>query len=104
MDHFLTGRARERPLEILSDVVPGPKGDGASPGGGFGRSELRDERVAGVNEACQVSDERLKILFAGAVRGCLDNRTERREFFGLSARQLGSVRGRMLLGRLLGNF
>src|SRR3954447_16384613 len=102
VDHFLTERARERPLEILSDVVPGPKGDGASPGGDFGRSELRDERVARVDEACQVSDKRLEILFAPAVRGCLDDRTKRREFFGLSAPPLGSLRGRMLRGRLPG--
>src|SRR6516164_1162559 len=104
VDHLFTGRAHERPLEIVSDVVPGPKGDGASPGGGFGRSELRDERVVRVNQACQVTDERLEILFAAAVRGCLDDRTERREFFGLSARHVGSVRGRMLLGRFSGSF
>ena len=60
MEHLLTGRARERPLEILSEVVPGPKGDGASLGGGLGRGELRDERVVRVNQACQVTDERLE--------------------------------------------
>src|SRR5262249_55664160 len=48
--------------------------------------------------------ERLEVLFAAAVRGCLDDRTERREFFGLSARHVGSVRGRMLLGRFPGCF
>src|SRR6266567_9175125 len=94
VDHLLTGRARDRPLEILSDVVPGPKGDGASPGGGLGRSELRDERVVRVSQACQVTDERLEILFAAAARGCFDDRTERRKFFGLSARRVvGVVRG-----------
>src|SRR5262249_16535917 len=56
------------------------------------------------NQARQVTDERLEILFAAAVRGCLDDRTERREFFGLSARHVGSVRGRMLLGRFSGSF
>src|SRR5207245_2412989 len=84
--------------------VPGPKGDGASPGGGLGRSELRDERVVRVNQACQVTDERLEIVFAAAARGCLDDRTERREFFGLSARHvLGYVQGRRLLGRSPGS-
>src|SRR5262249_14658725 len=61
--------------------------------------------VVRVNQACQVSDERLEILFAGAVRGCLDDRTERREFFVFSARHgAESVRGRKLLGRFFGTF
>jgi hypothetical protein len=52
-------------------------------------------RVVHANQACQVTDERLEILFAAAARGRFDDRTERREFFGLSARHVvGSVRGR----------
>ena len=100
MDHVLTGRARERPLEILSDTVPGPEGDGAGPGTGPGRGELGDEGVVRTDRLCQVTDEGLKKLLAGAVSGPLDDRTERGEFFNDSAGQVvGVVRGRSLLGR-----
>ena len=60
VDHVFTGRARERPLEILSDTVPGPKGDRAGPGTGSGRSELGDESVVRTDRLCQVTDEGLK--------------------------------------------
>ena len=60
VDHVFTGRARERPLEILGDTLSGPKGDGAGMGGGLGRRELGDEGVVRTDRLCQVADEGLK--------------------------------------------
>jgi hypothetical protein len=100
VDHVFTGRARERPLEILSDTVSGPKGDGAGPGTGSGRGELGDEGVVRTDRSCQVTDEGLKKLRAGAVSGPLDDHTECGEFFNDSAEQVvGFVRGSSLLYR-----
>src|SRR5689334_7747555 len=56
VDHVFTGCARERPLEILSDAVSGPKGDGAGPGIDPGRGELGDEGVMRTDRLCQVAD------------------------------------------------
>ena len=100
VDHVFTGRARERPLEILSDTVSGPKGDGAGPGTGSGRGELGDEGVVRTDRLCQVTDEGLKKLRAGAVSGPLDDHTECGEFFNDSAGQVvGVVSGSSLLYR-----
>ena len=52
---------------------------------GLGRSELGDEGVVRTDRLCQVTDEGLEKLLAGAVRGPLDDRTECGEFFGHSA-------------------
>jgi hypothetical protein len=51
VDHLFARRAGERPLEILSDAVVGPKGDGARLGLRLGRSDFRDERVVCVHDA-----------------------------------------------------
>jgi hypothetical protein len=105
VEHLFTGCARKRPLEIISDAVPGPKGDGTGPRVDFGRREFCDEGVLRIHHAREVTDERLEILFTAAARGCLCDRTESREFFILSARHIvGSVRDRTLLDRLYGGF
>src|SRR5262249_28934698 len=100
VDHVFTGRARERPLEILGDIVSGPEGDGAGPGTGSGRGELGDEGVVRTDRLCQVTHEGLKNPRAGAVSGPLDDHTERGEFFNDSAGQVvGVVGDRSLLYR-----
>src|SRR5262249_21901320 len=105
VDHVFTRRARERPLEILSDTVSGPKGDGAGPGTGSGRGEPGDEGVVRPDRLCQVTNEGLKKLRAGAVSGPLNDHTECSEFFNESAGQVvGVVGGRSLLHRLYRSF
>jgi hypothetical protein len=93
VDHFFAGRARERPLQIVNNAVPGPKGEGAGPGVGLASCELGDERVVRVHGSCQMADKCMEKLFASAVNGPLDDRTERSEFFVHFARQVISFVG-----------
>ena len=52
VDHVFTGRARERPLEILGDAVSGPEGDGAGPGTGSRARRTRRRRRSAHPTAC----------------------------------------------------
>ena len=94
VNHVFTRRARQSPFEIFSDAVPVREGDGTGLGMVLRRRELRDECPARVNHTRQIRTSAWKYSSPLLARGCLDDRTERREFFGLPARHVGWVRGR----------
>ncbi len=105
VNHLFTRRSRQSPLEISSDVVPVPEGDGTRLGVGLGRCELCNEGPARVRHTGQDTNECLEILFAIAVRVRLDDHTQRGDFFGTFAeRTVGGFRRRRPRSRPIGEY